>query len=168
MLMGIVMKNGILLVDYTNALRARGRGLLEAALEAGPVRLRPVLMTTASTVFGMVPVAFGQGDGSEWRNPMGVVCIGGLLTSTFLTLMVVPVVYTLIDEAREVARKALARAPQLGRRNELKRGIQTAARSRSAGFTPRAGDARLVGHAHDGRREDDRDREQADEPLARR
>jgi HAE1 family hydrophobic/amphiphilic exporter-1 len=110
MLMGIVMKNGILLVDYTNLLRARGRGLLEAALEAGPVRLRPVLMTTASTVFGMIPVAFGQGDGSEWRNPMGVVCIGGLLTSTFLTLMVVPVVYTLIDEAREAIRKALARA----------------------------------------------------------
>jgi len=107
MLMGIVMKNGILLVDYTNVLRARGRGLFEAALEAGPVRMRPVLMTAVSTVFGMIPVAFGGGDGSEWRNPMGVVCIGGLLTSTLLTLLVVPVVYTLVDQAQEAVRGAL-------------------------------------------------------------
>ena len=99
MLMGIVMKNSILLVDYTNTLRARGRPLLEAALEAGPVRLRPVLMTAVSTIFGMLPVAFGGGDGSEWRRPMGMVAIGGLLTSTFLTLLVVPVFYTLADEA---------------------------------------------------------------------
>jgi HAE1 family hydrophobic/amphiphilic exporter-1 len=112
MLMGIVMKNGILLVDYTNVLRARGRGLFEAALEAGPVRLRPVLMTAASTVLGMVPVAFGRGDGSEWRNPMGVVCIGGLVTSTFLTLLVVPVVYTLIDQARDLAGRALSRGSE--------------------------------------------------------
>jgi HAE1 family hydrophobic/amphiphilic exporter-1 len=109
MLMGIVMKNGILLVDYANVLRARGRGLFEAALEAGPVRMRPVLMTAVSTIFGMVPVAFGGGDGSEWRNPMGVVCIGGLLTSTLLTLLVVPVVYTLVDQAQEAVRGALRR-----------------------------------------------------------
>jgi HAE1 family hydrophobic/amphiphilic exporter-1 len=109
MLMGIVMKNGILLVDYTNALRARGRGLFEAALEAGPVRMRPVLMTAVSTVFGMLPVAFGRGDGSEWRNPMGVVCIGGLATSTLLTLLVVPVVYTLLDQAQDTLRGALRR-----------------------------------------------------------
>jgi HAE1 family hydrophobic/amphiphilic exporter-1 len=99
MLMGIVMKNGILLVDYTNTLRSRGYALLDAVLEAGPKRMRPVLMTAVSTVFGMLPVALSTGDGSEWRNPMGIISIGGLLTSTFLTLLVVPVVYTLIDDA---------------------------------------------------------------------
>jgi HAE1 family hydrophobic/amphiphilic exporter-1 len=103
------MKNGILLVDYTNTLRARGLPLLEAVLEAGPVRMRPVLMTAVSTIFGMVPVAFGTGDGSEWRNPMGLVAIGGLATSTFLTLLVVPVVYTLIDDAGTVMTRGLAR-----------------------------------------------------------
>jgi HAE1 family hydrophobic/amphiphilic exporter-1 len=107
MLMGIVMKNGILLVDYTNTLRSRGRGLREAVLEAGPVRLRPVLMTAVSTICGMLPVAFGQGDGSEWRNPMGMVAVGGLATSTFLTLLVVPVFYTLIDDAQQAVLRRL-------------------------------------------------------------
>jgi HAE1 family hydrophobic/amphiphilic exporter-1 len=99
MLMGVVMKNGILLVDYTNTLRGRGRALYDAVLEAGPTRMRPVLMTAVSTVFGMLPVAIGTGDGSEWRAPMGIISIGGLVTSTFLTLLVVPVVYTLVDDA---------------------------------------------------------------------
>jgi len=109
MLMGIVMKNGILLIDYTNTLRARGLPLLDAVLKAGPTRLRPVLMTAVSTIFGMLPVAFGRGDGSEWRNPMGIVCIGGLVTSTLLTLLVVPVVYTLVDDAQRAGSRALAR-----------------------------------------------------------
>jgi HAE1 family hydrophobic/amphiphilic exporter-1 len=109
MLMGIVMKNGILLVDYTNTLRARGLPLLEAVQKAGPTRLRPVLMTAVSTIFGMLPVAFGRGDGSEWRNPMGIVCIGGLVTSTLLTLLVVPVVYTLVDDAQRAGNRAIAR-----------------------------------------------------------
>jgi HAE1 family hydrophobic/amphiphilic exporter-1 len=99
MLVGVVMKNGILLVDYTNILRRRGLPLYEAVLEAGPTRMRPVLMTAVSTLFGMLPVALGQGDGSEWRSPMGVIASGGLVTSTMLTLLVVPVVYTLVDEA---------------------------------------------------------------------
>ena len=98
MLMGIVMKNGILLVDYINTLRQRGASLYDAVLEAGPTRMRPVLMTAVSTIFGMMPVAFGQGDGSEWRNPMGVIAIGGLAASTLLTLLVVPIAYTLIDD----------------------------------------------------------------------
>jgi HAE1 family hydrophobic/amphiphilic exporter-1 len=98
MLMGIAMKNGILLVDYTNVLRRRGLALTEAVLEAGPTRMRPVLMTAVSTIFGMLPVALSQGDGSEWRNPMGIIAIGGLTTSTLLTLLVVPVVYTLFDD----------------------------------------------------------------------
>jgi len=100
LLMGIVMKNGILLVDYTNTLRERGLGLREAVLEAGPVRLRPVLMTATSTIFGMLPLALGLGDGSEWRGPMGVIAIGGLAASTALTLIVVPVAYTLMDDAQ--------------------------------------------------------------------
>jgi HAE1 family hydrophobic/amphiphilic exporter-1 len=109
MLMGIVMKNGILLVDYTNTLRERGRPLREAVVEAGSVRMRPVLMTAVSTIFGMLPVAFGQGDGSEWRNPMGIVAIGGLITSTFLTLLVVPVIYTLVDDAQSTVARGVRR-----------------------------------------------------------
>jgi HAE1 family hydrophobic/amphiphilic exporter-1 len=100
MLMGIVMKNGILLVDYTNTLRTRGRTLREAVLEAGPVRMRPVLMTAVSTGFGMLPLALGMGEGAEWRQPMGIIAIGGLTASTLLTLLVVPVAYTLVDDAR--------------------------------------------------------------------
>ena len=109
MLMGIVMKNGILLVDYTNTLRSRGRSLREAVLEAGPIRMRPVLMTAGSTICGMLPVALGTGDGSEWRSPMGMIAIGGLATSTFLTLLVVPVAYTLIDDAQSLVVRALRR-----------------------------------------------------------
>jgi len=120
MLMGIVMKNGILLVDYTNTVRKRGVSAHDAVLEAGPVRLRPVLMTAVSTISGMIPLAFGTGDGSEWRNPMGIVSIGGLTASTFLTLLVVPVVYTLLDDARRALKRGVgtaleARLRQIGR-----------------------------------------------------
>jgi HAE1 family hydrophobic/amphiphilic exporter-1 len=108
MLMGIVMKNGILLVDYINTLRARGASLYDAVLEAGPTRMRPVLMTAVSTIFGMLPVAFGRGDGSEWRNPMGVIAIGGLAASTLLTLLVVPVAYTLVDDLQSWIIRRLA------------------------------------------------------------
>ena len=111
MLMGVVMKNGILLVDYTNTLRARGASLYDAVLEAGPTRMRPVLMTAVSTIFGMLPVAFGSGDGSEWRAPMGIIAIGGLSASTFLTLLVVPVVYTLFDDLESFLARVLRRAP---------------------------------------------------------
>ena len=79
--------------------RERGRSLYDAVMEAGTTRMRPVLMTTVSTICGMLPVALSTGDGSEWRAPMGLVSIGGLATSTFLTLLVVPVVYTLFDDA---------------------------------------------------------------------
>ena len=101
-LMGLVMKNGILLVDYANQQRADGASAREAILEAGPVRLRPVLMTAFSTIFGMVPVAFSTTDAAEWRNPMGLLVIGGLLSSTFLTLLVVPVAYSIVDDLREL------------------------------------------------------------------
>ena len=109
-LMGLVMKNGILLVDYANQLREeRGLTADEAMLEAGPVRMRPVLMTTGALVFGMAPVAFGGSSGSEFRAPMGMITIGGLLTSTLLTLVVVPVVYGLLDRLSEALLRLAAR-----------------------------------------------------------
>ena len=97
MLMGLVTKNAVLVVDYANTLRAQGLSKTEALLAAGPVRLRPILMTTAAMVFGMIPVALGRSLGGEQRAPMAVAVIGGLITSTLLTLLVVPVVYSLLD-----------------------------------------------------------------------
>ncbi len=102
MLMGLVTKNAILLVDYTNTLRRRdGLSRNEALLKAGPTRLRPILMTTMAMVFGMIPVAVSKGWGSELRAPMALPVIGGLVASTLLTLVVVPVVYTLVDSFGE-------------------------------------------------------------------
>ncbi|MFH1146754.1 MAG: efflux RND transporter permease subunit [Pseudomonadota bacterium] len=98
LLMGLVKKNAILLVDYTNTLRAKGMERRAALLEAGPVRLRPILMTTLAMVLGMFPIALGLGEGSETRSPMAITTIGGLLTSLFLTLIVVPVAYELFDD----------------------------------------------------------------------
>jgi len=99
MLMGLVTKNGILLIDFTNQQRASGHGIREALLSAGRVRLRPILMTTSAMIFGMMPLAMALGEGAEQRAPMGRAVIGGLITSTILTLFVVPVVYTLFDDA---------------------------------------------------------------------
>ncbi len=98
MLVGLVTKNSILLVDYTNTLRGRGLAMREAVVEAGAVRLRPILMTSVSTLFGILPVAIGLGAGAESRRPLGVAVAGGITASTLLTLVVVPVVYTLIDD----------------------------------------------------------------------
>ena len=108
-LMGLVMKNGILLVDYIIQLRAEGRSRDEAVLEAGPVRMRPVLMTTGALVFGLLPVALGASLGSEFRRSMGVITVGGLITSTLLTLVVVPVLYTLLDQLSEWTAHTLRR-----------------------------------------------------------
>lgn len=105
LLMGLVKKNAILLVDYTNVLRGRGVPRREAILQAGPVRLRPILMTTFAMVFGMLPVAFGVGEGSETRSPMGIAVIGGLLTSLFLTLVVVPAAYDLFDDWQGIIKR---------------------------------------------------------------
>ena len=98
MLMGLVTKNGILLVDYANVLRDRGHERSEALIMAGATRLRPILMTTFAMIFGMMPVAFAFGEGSELRSPMGQAVVGGLITSTLLTLFVVPVVYSILDD----------------------------------------------------------------------
>lgn len=105
LLMGLVKKNAILLVDYTNTLRQRGMERKEAILHAGPVRLRPILMTTVAMVFGMMPIALGIGEGAETRAPMAITTIGGLITSLFLTLLVVPVAYDLFDDIGERLKK---------------------------------------------------------------
>jgi hydrophobic/amphiphilic exporter-1 (mainly G- bacteria), HAE1 family len=97
LLAGIVTKNAILLVDFANQERAKGVTLKEAILNAGTVRLRPVLMTTLALIFGMLPVAIGLGAGGEWRSPMAITVIGGLITSTLLTLVVVPVAYNVLE-----------------------------------------------------------------------
>ncbi len=98
MLMGLVTKNAILLIDFVKQNRRRGVSRREAILIAGPIRLRPILMTTFAMVFGMLPLALGFGPGAELRAPMARAVIGGLISSTLLTLVVVPVVYTIIDD----------------------------------------------------------------------
>jgi HAE1 family hydrophobic/amphiphilic exporter-1 len=97
MLMGLVTKNAILLVDFANQLRAEGAEVRDALVQAGVMRLRPILMTTAAMVFGMIPVALAIGEGGETRAPMAICVIGGLITSTLLTLIVVPVGYSLSE-----------------------------------------------------------------------
>lgn len=105
MLIGIVVKNGILLVDYTDQLRAKGFSRDEAILRAAPTRLRPILMTSVSAVFGMLPIAAAMGAASQLQAPLATVVIGGLITSTALTLIVIPVVYTLFDDLARKLRK---------------------------------------------------------------
>ncbi|MBJ7311331.1 efflux RND transporter permease subunit [Rugamonas sp. CCM 8940] len=105
MLMGLVTKNAILLVDFTNHGQRDGKGQFEAIMEAGQVRLRPILMTTLAMVFGMLPMAIGMGDGGETQAPMGRAVIGGVLTSTLLTLVVVPVAYTYLDNLGKRAKR---------------------------------------------------------------
>ncbi|MGK7311892.1 MAG: efflux RND transporter permease subunit [Candidatus Longimicrobiales bacterium M2_2A_002] len=98
MLMGLVTKNAILLVDNANEQRVRGRDRTSALIEAGRIRLRPIMMTTAAMIFGMLPIALGLGEGGGFRAPMARAVIGGLITSTLLTLIVVPVAYTYFDD----------------------------------------------------------------------
>ncbi|GAB4351503.1 MAG: efflux RND transporter permease subunit [Immundisolibacter sp.] len=101
LLIGLVAKNSILLVDLTNQSRAQGKGIGEALREACPVRLRPVLMTSLTVILAMLPAAFGVGAGSDTNGPLAVAVIGGMLSSTLLTLVVVPVVYSLVEEGVE-------------------------------------------------------------------
>ncbi len=96
MLVGIVVKNGIVMVDYTNLLRERGVGMYDAVLTAGKSRLRPVLMTSLTTILGMLPMALGMGNGAELWQPMGITIVGGLTFSTILTLVAVPILYYVI------------------------------------------------------------------------
>src|SRR5699024_9217627 len=96
-LAGIVVNNGIILVDYINQLREQGWDRTEAIIESGKSRLRPILMTTLTTVLAMVPMALGIGEGSETQQPMAVTVVFGLTTSTLFTLLFVPVMYMLVD-----------------------------------------------------------------------
>ncbi len=122
MLMGLVTKNAILLVDFTNTLRSRGMEIREALRNAGKTRLRPIVMTTATMVFGMLPLALGLGAGAQMRRGMAIVVIGGLVSSTVLTLVLIPVVYTYVEELR-------TRIPALAARilSRLRTGRSTAA-----------------------------------------
>ena len=109
MLAGIAVSNAILLVDYSNILRRRdGLHVFEAVTKAGRTRLRPILMTTSATILGLLPMAFGIGEGGEVQAPMARVVIGGLITSTAITLLFVPTLYAIAEERSE--RRAAARA----------------------------------------------------------
>jgi len=93
MLFGLVSKNGILVVDYSNTLAKRGMLVRDAVLQASQTRFRPILMTTCAMVFGMLPLSLGFAEGGEWRQAMGTVIIGGLISSLILTLFLVPMIY---------------------------------------------------------------------------
>jgi len=112
MLAGIVVNNAIVLVDLINQLRAEGKDRIEAIMEAGAARLRPILMTSLTTALGLLPMAVGVGEGAEVRAPMAITVIGGLLVSTFLTLVVIPVVYSLMDRKKWPAASAAVQAAQ--------------------------------------------------------
>ena len=104
LLIGLVTKNSILLVDYANQLRAEGRDKLAAIREAAPVRMRPVLMTALSMIFGVLPAALGVGPGAETRAPMAVATAAGMFSSMLLTLLIVPLFYVAIDDFAELCK----------------------------------------------------------------
>ncbi len=108
MLMGLVTKNAILLVDFINQAQKQGMSQFDAVLAAGQVRLRPIMMTTLAMIFGMLPMAMGISDGAETQAPMGRAVIGGIITSTLLTLLVVPIAYTYLDNLGKKAKAYFA------------------------------------------------------------
>ncbi len=109
MLMGLVTKNAILLIDFIKVAIEKGDDRTHAIMMAGRTRLRPILMTTMAMVMGMMPLALGLGDGAEQRAPMAHAIIGGVITSTLLTLIVVPVVYTYLDDIKKLVKRALTK-----------------------------------------------------------
>ena len=125
MLAGIVVSNGILLVDYTNVLRRRdGLPLREAVELAGRTRLRPILMTSIATALGLVPMSLGIGEGSELQVPLARVVIGGLTTSLLITLVLVPTVYTIFEEGIQRARGG-GRRSRRRRADSMKKALVT-------------------------------------------
>jgi HAE1 family hydrophobic/amphiphilic exporter-1 len=104
LLMGIVAKNAILLIDFAASSERSGRERRQAIIEAGRVRLRPILMTTFALIAGMIPVALGRGEGADFRAPLGIAVIGGVITSTILTLLVIPTVYEIFADFRDWVR----------------------------------------------------------------
>jgi len=105
MLGGIVVNNGIILIDFVNRLRQQGLGVREAAVEAAKIRLRPILMTSFTTIFGLLPLALGMAEGKELRAPLAITVIGGLTAATILTLVVIPSLYIIVENFREKFRK---------------------------------------------------------------
>lgn len=108
MLIGLVTKNSILIVEFANQLRSQGKKVKDAVIEAATIRLRPILMTSFATIFGILPIAIGIGAGAESRQPLGLAVVGGMFFSTFLTLLVVPVVYTLLARFTRASEKTAA------------------------------------------------------------
>jgi HAE1 family hydrophobic/amphiphilic exporter-1 len=111
MLMGLVTKNAILLIDNANQRRGEGMSRADALAKAGEIRLRPIVMTTAAMIVGMLPLALAIGEGAEMRAPMARAVIGGLISSTILTLIVVPVVYSYLDDVGNWVKRLLVGSP---------------------------------------------------------
>ena len=144
LLIGIVTKNSILLVEYANQLRESGREIVEAMVQAGRIRLRPILMTAVATIAGAMPIALGLGSGSQSRRPLGYAIVGGLTFSTLLTLFLVPVVWILFEKLRERRR---ARA---SRRERAPGNLAPAGAGGSGGMFPLSeGPSRTVGEPGD-------------------
>lgn len=125
MLMGLATKNSILLVDYANQQIAKGKSMVDAILEAGHTRLRPILMTSFALIAGMIPVAIGLNEASSQRTSMGIAIIGGTITSTILSLLVVPASYSYIERFRlwtnRLFFKYVAATPDESLEDELKK-----------------------------------------------
>jgi predicted RND superfamily exporter protein len=123
LLMGIVAKNAILLIDFAKWAREKeGMPLREALIEAGAIRLRPILMTTFALIAGMIPVALGRGEGAQFRAPLGMAIIGGVLTSTLLTLLVIPTFYEVMDEWRHALARRFGFTPPMTAEHPVPRG----------------------------------------------
>jgi HAE1 family hydrophobic/amphiphilic exporter-1 len=131
MLLGLVTKNAILLVDNANERRRDGADRWTALVEAGRIRLRPIIMTTLAMIFGMLPIAIGAGEGGGFRAPMARAVIGGLITSTLLTLVVVPVAYTYFDDFGAWVKRVVSRE----RRKETAAQVDAAEVVDAPGFT---------------------------------
>jgi len=110
MLVGLVTKNSILIVEFANQQRAQGFSFIDAVVNAATIRLRPILMTSFATIFGILPIAIGLGAGAESRRPLGLAVVGGMLFSTFLTLVIIPIVYTLLARFTSPAKQELEQA----------------------------------------------------------
>jgi HAE1 family hydrophobic/amphiphilic exporter-1 len=108
-LVGIVVNNAIVLVDYINKRRGRGEDRDAAIMKAGPIRIRPIMMTALTTILGLLPMSLGIGEGAELSQSMGVVVIGGLSLSTVLTLVIIPVMYTIFDDISEFFKRKIKR-----------------------------------------------------------
>jgi len=135
LLMGIVAKNAILLIDFAKWAREKeGMPRREALIQAGAIRLRPILMTTLALIAGMIPVALGIGEGAEFRAPLGRAVIGGVITSTLLTLVVIPTFYEILDEWREWVLTKFGLYKRRTAEHPIPRGVQPATSGERVGM----------------------------------